>query len=195
MRKVVTLVLMLLGIAVLGAGCGLGSGGNSGPAAPNINNQSQQAAQQRADAFARASNLFPAPNMQNFPLRKALVALTEAQDKLNHPWYVYIQAPLSGQVIAYYVAKTAPQSECNTLSSTQSIVKNYDDNGGMQSYELTAPTLNGVYSGGAGASGSCSTVFFQDATTGAFIEINGDAFFTTDQPLALNVPRLKVAVK
>ncbi len=131
--------------------------------------------------------------MQNFPLRKALVGLTEAQDKLNHPWYIYIQAAQTGQVIGYYVGRTAPQSECNTLSSTQAVTKYSDQNNAVVPLILDAPTLNGIYAGGAGASGSCTTVFFQDASTGAFIEISGDAYFTTDQPLTLNVPAFKVA--
>jgi hypothetical protein len=188
MRKVIAIGIAAL-IAVSATGCMGGSSSNS----PNIASQSKQAAQSRADAFAKAQAQYPAPNMQNFPLRKALVELTAAQDKINHPWYVYIQAAQTGQVIGYYVAKTAPQSECNTLSNTQSVDTYDNGQGGSTPIILTAPTLNGIYAGGAGASGSCTTVFFQDQATGANIEISGDAYFTTDQPLTLNVPAFKVA--
>jgi hypothetical protein len=166
---------------------------NNKPTDGSIGDQAQQASQARADAFAKASALYPAPLMKNFPLRQALVNLTLAQDEVNHPWYIYIQAPQTGQVIAYYVGKTAPQNECNTLSDTEAITPDPNSyNDGRGSLILTAPTLNGVYAGGAGATGSCSTFFFQDASTGAFIELFGNSFIVMDQPLSLDVPRLRV---
>src|SRR6185295_3300690 len=137
------------------------------PAEGTIGDQAAQASQSRADAYAKAAALYPAPQMRNFPLRKALVDLTAAQDEVNHPWYIYLQAQQTGQVIAYYVAKTAPQSECNTLSDTEAVTPDPNSyNDGQHSLILTAPTLNGVYAGGAGATGSCTTYFFQDETTG-----------------------------
>lgn len=176
MRKLI--LLACLAAVALSTACG---GSNQ------IADQAASATKARAKAYAKASSLYPAPQMKNFPLRKALVDLTQRQDEVGHPWYVYVQGAATGQVIGYYVAKTAPQNECNTLSSTESI--QYDDHGNVL---LTAPTLNGVFAGGAGASGSCSTFFFEDASTNAMIELQGDAFFVTDQPLALDVPAFKV---
>ncbi len=93
-----------LGI-VLGAGLLLllvGTAASCGDS--KIEQQRQAAVNQRANVFAQAEKVAPAPNSVNFPLRRALVEFTQREDLLNHPWYVYILAD-TGNVIGYYVAK------------------------------------------------------------------------------------------
>ena len=143
--------------------------------------QAEQAANQRADNFSRAQKLYPAPNNQNFPLREALVQFTQPQDLTNHPWYVYVFPPYGSQPIGYYVAKAVPQNICNFLSSSQGKGDGYQ-----------APSLDGIFYGGSGASNGCDAVFFFDYATNALIQIGKLGYFTADQPLNLDVPQLGV---
>lgn len=137
----------------------------------------------REDVFLRAQLLYPIPIPSDFPLRKDLVEFTLREAK-SGPWYVYIQTD-SGSYSAYYVAKNKPQNSCNFLSETTTIY-----NGVVRN----APSLDGIYYGGTGASGACDAWFWFDAGTNALIETR---FKTTvsDQPLAIDVPRITVKVE
>jgi hypothetical protein len=169
--------------AVLTAGIILGACGDENKAAE----QRRRAVRERAEAFGRAEGAAPTPNTKNFPLRKALVEFTERQDLVDHPWYVYVLAD-TGNVIGYYVARTVPINACNFLSSTQDVRD--DDDGNVV---LTAPSLDGIYYGGAGASSGCDAWFFFDSATNALIQIRGVNFFTADQPLRLDAQPITVA--
>ncbi|HUT58691.1 MAG TPA: hypothetical protein VNA25_12670 [Phycisphaerae bacterium] len=147
----------------------------------------ESAVDQRNSVFAHARALVPEPTLSNFPTRRALVEFTERQDMIDHPWYVYILSDF-GNVIGYYVAKTRPVNSCDFLSSTEDIQKT--DKGTVV---VTAPSLDGVYYGGAGASSGCDEWFFFDSATNALIEIRGVKFFTADQPLRLEADPIQVA--
>ena len=54
-----------------------------------------------------------------------------------------------------------------------------------------APSLDGVYYGGTGATGACDSWFFFDAATNAMIETRFK-FTVSNQPLAIDVPRIIV---
>lgn len=146
----------------------------------------EQSIEGRDAGFARAEALHPAPILQNFPAREALVEFSERQDMLDHPWYVYILSDM-GSVIGYYVAQTRPVNSCTFLSSTED-VEDYDDS----ELVLTAPSLDGIFYGGAGASAGCDAWFFFDSATDAMVEIRGVKFFTADQPLLLEAEPIRI---
>lgn len=155
--------------------------------AEDTNEARTESIAQRNTQFARAQIVAPNPNPVNFPVRRALVEFTERQDLMGHTWYVYILAD-TGNVIGYYVAKARPVNSCTSLSSTEDV--DYDSDGG--NVLLTAPSLDGVYYSGSGASARCDAWFFFDAATDALIEIRGVDFYTTDQPLRLEAEPILV---
>ena len=138
---------------------------------PRLRNESVE---QRLTVLERALKAAPNPTNVNFPLRRALVEFTERQDMLDPPTYVYVLAD-TGQILGYYVAKTFPVNICAFLSSTEDV----RSNGAV----LTAPSLDGMYYGGAGASSPCNGWFFFDYSTNALIELIGTKIFIADQPL------------
>jgi len=137
----------------------------------------------REETFKRAQNLYPMPNPSDFPLRKDLVEFTLREAKPG-PWYVYIQTD-SGSYSSYYVAKNKPQNSCNFLSSTTT------SSWWSSSIPVDAPSMDGIYYGGTGASGACDAWFWFDAITNALVETR---FKTTvsDQPLAIDVPMITI---
>lgn len=176
------LILLAVAAAVLLAGCGGGT--NS-----KLQEQRKDSIRERSSTFERAERIAPVPRTVNFPLRKALVEFTARQDELDHPWYVYVLAQ-TGNIIGYYVAKTVPVNACNFLSSTEVV-----DSGESGKVVLTAPSLDGIYYGGAGASSGCDAWFFFDSATNALIQIRGVNFFTADQPLRLEAKPITVSPK
>jgi hypothetical protein len=137
---------------------------------------------QRAEMFARAETMYPVPNTNNFPMRRDLVKYTQRQDIISHPWYVYVLGD-TGNYIGYYVASGQPVSTNAFLSSTE------DWTG---SAVLTAPSLDGVYYGGAGGSAGNGWFFF-DAATDALIILYDVKLFVSDVPLKLDVKPILVA--
>lgn len=152
---------------------------------PSPSDARKQAVESRADAFNRAMRLYPDPKTSNFPLRKALVEMTTRQDKIHHPWYIYILGQ-NGNAIGYYVGKTVPENACNFLSSTEDVYNNSD--GGA--LKMQSPSYDGVYYGNA----ACDAWFFFDTATNALIQIRGVAFFSSDQPLKLESKPQKISV-
>lgn len=173
MRKLIWLAVII--ISMLGAGVGATCDTQKAVYNDNINTREQ--------AFLKAQALYPMPIPSDFPLRKDLVEFTLRQAKTG-PWYVYIQTD-TGTYSAYYVAKNKPQNSCNFLSETK-VLHQYGT--------LDAPSLDGVYYGGTGASGACDAWFWFDASTNALVETR---FKTTvsDQPLAIDVPEIRVQLK
>lgn len=129
----------------------------------------------------RAMSLFPDPaNLSNFPLRGALLKYVDRQDQLNHPWYVYLM-DMEGDYIGYFVAEVMPQSTCNFLGSTEDIRSS--ENGKVV---VTAPSYDGIFYGGGGASAACNSLFFFDQNTDALIGFNVPAYLFSDVPLVLD---------
>ena len=137
----------------------------------------------REKLFLKAQALYPMPIPQDFPLRKDLVEFTHAQAGPG-PWYVYIQTD-SGSYSSYYVARSKPQNACNFLSETKTI---------RNTVVVDAPSLDGIYYGGTGASGACDAWFWFDASTGALVE-SRFKFTISNQPLAIEVPEIRVRIK
>ncbi len=183
MRKLIKPLALILGVGALllalGAACDTSDSGQ----------QRIDSIETRTEQFAKAEVLYPVPNQENFPLREQLVKFTERQDLINHPTYVYILAD-TGQIVGYYVAKTFPVSICAFLSSTEDVRTSSHGN-----LILTAPSLDGIYYGGAGSSSACNGWFFFDQATDALIEIIGVNIFVSDQPLQVDVEAFKVVAE
>ena len=178
MRTVGIIIAVVLA-AIAFSGCG------SSTSAPE--KQRIQAVHDRAEAFQRAVDKVPVPLTENFPLRSMLAEMTKREDLVNHPWYVYVLAE-TGNVIGYYVAKTVPINACDFLSSTEDVSRQGDN----QSLVLTAPSLDGIFYGGAGSSGGCDVFVFQDQSSGAIIKLGGVKFFVADKPLSLKAEAITV---
>lgn len=178
MRRV-GLAIGLLAVALALVACDEGTNGQ-------LQDQRKDSIKQRSQAFARAENAAPTPRTVNFPLRKALVEFTKRQDLENHPWYVYILG-LNGNAVAYYVAQTVPINSCNFLSSTEAV-----DSSDQGKVVITAPSLDGIFYGGGGASAGCDSWFFFDAATDALIQIRGVNWYAADQPLRVEAKAIKV---
>lgn len=176
-RRIVVIVLMCgLGIGVLGA-CNESQG--------TQNNKT--AVSQREDVFDTAQKVAPVITPVNFPIRKALVEFTVRQDQINHPWYIYLQN-YQGEVYGYYVGSTYPISTCNFLSSSERV----RNGSGDTELVLQAPSLDGIFYGGSGASAACQSLFFFDVTTNALITFSSPFWFASDSPLDLDAPRINV---
>lgn len=145
--------------------------------------------EQRNNSFSLAEKKFPNPKLENFPQREALIEFSKRQDLVNHPWFIYILGD-NGNPIGYYVGKTRPINSCNFLSSTEGIY-----NGPKGDLILTAPAFDGMYYGGGSASAACNSMFFFDWNTNAMIEIGSIKYFTSDQPLALDIKPILVKDK
>lgn len=176
-------ILAVLAAALVLVGC------EDGGTNAQLQDQRKESVKSRSAAFARAERIAPAPQTQNFPLRKALVKMTQRQDLENHPWYVYILG-LNGNAVAYYVAQTVPVNSCNFLSSTE-VVDSHDSG----KVVLTAPSLDGIFYGGGGAAAGCDSWFFFDAATDALIQIRGVNWYAADQPLKIDAQAIKVEGK
>ena len=168
----ITIILGILALVVIGfAACST--------TAENVYTKNIET---REQIFLQAQALYPIPIPLDFPLRKDLVEFTLREAKPG-PWYVYIQTD-AGTYSAYYVAKNKPQNACNFLSDTKTA---------YNSILRDAPSLDGIYYGGTGASGACDSWFWFDAGTNALVETR---FKTTvsDQPLAIDVPQIRVSI-
>lgn len=137
----------------------------------------------REEVFEQAQSRYPMPVPRDFPLRRDLVEYTKRQANPG-PWYIYIQSDL-GTYTSYYVSKNLPQNACNFLSDTKTYVNGYPHD---------APSLDGVYYGGTGASGACDSWFWFDAATDALV-MTRFKFTLSDQPLLLDVPQITVQIK
>lgn len=145
----------------------------------------EQAISDRWSNFKRAVAKFPAPTqLSNFPMRKSLIKFTQRQDLVNHPWYIYVMG-MNGEPVGYFIGETYPQNACNFLSSTEDI-----RSGDTGKVVVTAPSYDGMFYGGGGASGACDTYFTFDVVTDAMYTFKAPFFFASDVPLELNVQKL-----
>lgn len=141
----------------------------------------------RWERNGQAIDKYGIPHAVNFPLYGILYDMTMREDMINHPWYLYVITEL-GTYTGYYVATTPPVNACNFLSSTQDIRD--DDDGNLI---ITAPSLDGIFYGGAGSEGSCDAWIFFDYNTGAMVWTR-EKMRASDAPFILpyDPPRLIV---
>ena len=173
MKKLFGLILTGCILLALLAGCSQAS------------QQRDKSIRSRAQMFARAEAQIPLPQPSNFLARKMLAKYTIRQDVPDHPFYVYVLSDV-GNIIGYYVAQAAPVNVNAFLSSTEDYVS-----GAV----MTAPSLDGIYYGGAGASQGGDGWFFFDAATDALIIIYGMKLFVADQPLKVDAKPILVQAK
>lgn len=162
----VSIALILVSLLVVTLGC------------TTAGKQREQSIQSRAEMFARAEAQIPQPIPTNFLARKMLAKYVERQDVPDHPFYIYILSDV-GTIIGYYVSQAAPVNINAFLSSTE----DYYTNGAV----LTAPSLDGIYYGGAGSSQGGDGWFFFDAASDALVILYGVKMFVVDQPLKIEV--------
>ena len=138
---------------------------------------------QREENFSRAEQVLPVPtDLHNFPMRESLIKMTERQDRVNVPYYIYIYSDF-GDPIGYYIGQTYPQSMCNFLSSSEKLVDVPNDGDSIPDFIVTAPSLDGIFYGGGGASSACNTMFFFDFQTDAFYTFNAGLWQASDKPI------------
>jgi len=138
------------------------------------------------DVMQRALRAHPVPQVNNFLTRQAVVKWMDRMDTPDKLFYIYILAD-NGAMVGYFVAQYRPVSTATFLTPTKRIKRHSYGNLAIQS-----PSLDGTYYGEGGAA---SQFFFFDAETDAFIELQGLNYILMDQPLAINVPRLKVELQ
>ena len=176
MRRVI-LSSLILGLLFLSASCSI---------AP-ASKQRRESIETRAEMFQRAEAKIPVPRTENFPLREVLAEYTRRQDLPNHPWYTYIISD-TGAITHYFVSTTVPVSSLAFLSSTEDL--NSENN-----LILTAPSLDGIFYGGAGAVATSGGWIFIDAGTGAMGIVFGMNIMTFDAPLILETEPLLIQAR
>jgi hypothetical protein len=137
--------------------------------------------------FDRAVAKYPDPQLSNFPMREALIEMTNRQDMVNHPWYVYIFGH-NGNMIGHYVAETVPINACNFLSSSEDV---YEDNNEAGLTTLSAPSLDGMFYGNS----ACDAWFFIDVASNSLVQIRGMAFHASEAPMVLDAEAQKFVVE
>lgn len=143
----------------------------------------KQSIETRDDAYDRAVAAVPVPRSVNFPAREALAEYSKRQDRANHPYYVYFIAS-TGNVVQFFTSKTVPVSVCAFLGSTEDVVTKHEG-----TIVLTAPSLDGIFYGGAGASAACDgLIIFDQVTDGMLIVYPGNMAVTiSDVPMELDL--------
>ena len=142
-----------------------------------LGKQREESVDQRAETMERAEAKYPVPFNENFPLREVLVEYTKRQDMVGHLWYTYIMSD-TGALTHYFVSTTVPVSTNAFLGSTEDVDEGND-------LVLTAPSLDGIYYGGAGSVTGSNGWIFIDAATGAMGIVYGLNILTYDAPLIL----------
>lgn len=178
MRKLnIGLMAAVLGLSVMLTGCDIQA---SPPTARAQNVEAQ------ASTMERATAAVPVPRINNFLSREAVAKQVKRLDEKGKLFYVYVLAD-NGQQLGYYVSNTRPVPTCSLLTPPDDIWSKSDGNGGRTSQRISAPGLGGTYAGEG-----CRSVFFFDAATDAYIEINGLNYFVSDQPLGIKADPIKV---
>lgn len=177
MRRYIPLIVGLLALGFLVAGCGTNA------ATQQVNNDVTQ----RFATFKKAENQVPIPNVTNFPRRKTLADALVRQTMLNHPWYVYVLGQ-NGNIVNYFVAKSVPVNDCDYLSSTDNITNGTGSNTGDNNVVVRSPSLEGIYQSSSG----CNTLTFFDLSTDAEIMVSSLQTFVTDRPLKVDAQPIKL---
>lgn len=172
-------VIFLLGLSIFITGC---IGDDTG------DKQRDESVDFRWQAHERAREKYGMPNVQNFPLYQLLKEYTEKADLLNHPWYTYIYSD-DGRVTHYFVSTTVPVNSCAFLGSTEDVETKHEG-----TIVLTAPSLDGIFYGGAGAASACNGWIFKDAATGALGLIFGTKIQSYEAPLILETEPVLIRV-
>ncbi|MCL2463605.1 MAG: hypothetical protein FWF28_00855 [Micrococcales bacterium] len=145
-------LVLVVGVLVSAASCSTG-----GAAAQKQEDTSRQ------DSYAKLVAAQPAAQLQDYsPTRAAKnFWITTWGDKPGKLSYVYLMNS-TGAMIGYYIFVGLPVSYCTSLVPPVSV----EDPNGDGNVLVPQPSVDGTYSSQA----NCSTMYGQDATTGAYIE-------------------------
>lgn len=172
-------ILIVVAFAMIAVACSQTDGQRTREESIDVRNEVFEAAQLR----------FPEPRSENFPAREALVEYAVRQDRLDTPYFVYVLG-VNGNIINYFVSRTLPVNVCAFLSSTEDI--RTSSNGNLIT---TAPSLDGIFYGGSGASADCKGVIIFDQVTDAMLIISGPGMIVSDQPLDLDLEPVKISAQ
>ena len=152
---------------------------------PDRSDSRSQGERQQESVMQRAQAAVPVPRVSNFLTRSAVSKWMTRMDQPNKIFYVYIMGD-NGNAVGYYTAQNRPTSTCTLMTPPDREVRVR----GQGANPLgAAPALDGVYYGSA----KCAGVFFFDAGTDAYIEVNGFHYVVTDQPLKIEADPINVA--
>lgn len=140
----------------------------------------QAGTQEQEGIMSQAIQSSPTYVPNHFLTRRAVNKWMERMDVPEKTFYIYLMGN-NGNHIGYYVGQTRPICSSTLLTPPD---RNLRREGQAV---VSAPSLDGVYSGG-----ECSSYFFFDAETDAYIEIQGLNFFVSDMPLNLDVQAITV---
>ena len=173
-KLIVFLMIMVLSFTLL-VGC-------DGPS--ETAQESDQKAQ--GELLLKAQSIEPIYKIQNFLSRKAINKWLKRVDVVNKEWYVYVHAPMTGEILGYYVSSTIPLSYGVGISNPKQIV----DSNHVDDTVIPAPGLDGVFYSGVDE----RAWYFFDAETDTLITTNLLISFM-DQPLDINVPQMEIKIK
>ena len=173
-KLIVKLTILVLGCMLL-VGCG-----GSSETAQQVDQKTQ------GEVLLRAQAIEPIYEIQNFLSRKAINKWLKRVDVPNKEWYVYLHAPMTGEILGYYVSSTVPLSYGVAISNPVQII----NSGNVDDAVIPAPSLDGVFYSGIDE----RTWYFFDAETDTLITTNMNVSFM-DQPLDIDVPQMEINIK
>lgn len=147
----------------------------------------EQGQKEQERIMDRATTKVPTYTPSNFLTREAVDKWMRRMDTPDKTFYIYLIGD-TGNQIGYYVGQTRPISVCTLLTPPDRETIYGGTSSGYTATVTAAPSLDGVY-----GKGGCNSYFFFDATTDAYIEIQGMDFFVADQPL--NVDAEPIGIK
>ena len=177
--KIVSILMVfIIAVAVLGAGC-------IDESKPEQKTSAKEAALTETNQ-ARLLKTNPPPTLDTSLERQNLIDRLELLNKQNKIFYVYLVS--YGKVMAEYTAQGKISSVNSKLTTQEQIIKSpfetgYDGRVNM-GMVVESPDLDGSY----GTNGDA--VFFF-TTDGAYVEWSGE-YFVSDFPLSLSTPPVLV---
>lgn len=176
-KKMILTLATIFALVVASGSSSSGSGCSN-----DLGDQTQTSVDSRIAVMDRAVKLYPSPDikMLNFPQRQLLIEYTLHQDMINQPWYTYIMSD-TGAITHYFVSTTIPVSTNAFLGNTDTIA--YDKHGNV--YQTSAPSLDGLYYGGAGSTSNANGWIFKDANNGGLGIAFGHKILVYEYPLIL----------
>jgi len=154
---------------------------------PAESNSQEQAEQEQENVIKSARAKIPTYQPSNFLTRQTVNKWMKRMDTPSKTFYVYLLGD-NGNHIGYYVAQTRPISSCTLMTPPKRLERGAGGGGYSADFVMPAPSLDGVYGGG----GCDSAFFFFDATTDAYVEIQGMDFFVSDQPLNVDAKPINI---
>lgn len=152
----------------------------SGEASPDAQEKEDTSRQSNYERLVEAQ---PALGMDYSPTRDTKNFWIKTWGQKGKNSYVYLLS--NGDPWAFAVIKRLPVNYCTSLVVPYQI-KDYRNPNGGNAFAVPGPSIDGTFS----SSANCTTMYGEDATTGAYVEWTVGADTTMllrDQPLPLNM--------